>query len=206
MCVTGRVHRRSVEEGPSLGARFDEKKATQIAARFLSKFPERKMRLLPFVKYMYVADRRALERWGYPLTWDCLFSLPEGPVQSCVLDLARGKKKTFDGSFYWDNHIGTAHSRGDDGKDIPWKVLESEPEENCLPPAVERLIDEIVEDYDGVDIVTAAHRFGEHTEIDSGRVAISYADVLREVGCSDNPDEHGQELEDHAKARALLNC
>jgi hypothetical protein len=187
-----------------MGVRFDEKKATQIAARFLSKAPGHRIRLLPFVKYMYVADRMALQRWGYPLTWDCLFSLPDGPVQSCVLDLAREKKKTFDRSFYWDNHIGTTHSKGDDGKDVPWKTLKSEPEENCLPPAVERLIDEIYAIYEGVDIVAAAHKFGEHTEIGKGRVDISYADVLRAVGCGDDPDEHGQELEDYAKSRALL--
>jgi len=184
---------------------LDEIKAAQIAARFLSKAGGR-MRRLPFVKYMYMADRMALERWGYPLTWDSLFSLPDGPIQSCILNLAQQKQKTYDGSYCWRKHIKVEYTRSWWGKPIPWNVLISEPEENCLPPAVIDLIDEIYETYKDKDIVSIVHEVKEFTDPGRGRIRISYADVLREVGRPDGAEERSRELESYARARALINC
>src|SRR5438105_8691452 len=66
--------------------RFNERKATQSAARLLELRGGR-MSYLKLIKLLYLADRQALLQWGRPVTTDRYFSMDRGPVLSRMLDL-----------------------------------------------------------------------------------------------------------------------
>jgi uncharacterized phage-associated protein len=66
--------------------RFNERKATQSAARLLELRGGR-MSYLKLIKLLYLADREALLRWGRPITTDRFVSMERGPVLSRLLDL-----------------------------------------------------------------------------------------------------------------------
>ncbi len=66
--------------------RFDETKATQAAAFFLS-LRGGQMHYIKLIKLLYLSDREALLRWGAPITTDRFVSMDNGPVLSRVLNL-----------------------------------------------------------------------------------------------------------------------
>jgi hypothetical protein len=178
---------------PVVRRAFDERRATQMAARFLSKKGGR-MPEIVLVKYMYVADREALRMWGYPLVWDTFFSLPAGPIQSCVLNLASGKVRTCDGSGYWRDHIVTEHVRGEE-KEVPVCVLKNATDDDSLPEDVSDLIDRIWDEYKRKNIVKVVHALPEFREPPAGsRLPITYVDILRAVKRGEDADERAQEL------------
>ena len=65
--------------------KYREDGSTQAAARLLKRAggPMSHMKL---IKLLYLADRRALVRWGRPITCDWYVSMPQGPVPSFTLD------------------------------------------------------------------------------------------------------------------------
>lgn len=83
---------------------YDEKKTTQ-AASLLLKLNGGPMEYMKLVKLLYNIDREALLRWGRPITFDEMFSLPHGQILSITLD----KSETSDPiePTYWDEHLKT---------------------------------------------------------------------------------------------------
>ncbi len=67
---------------------FNETKATQAAARFLT-LRGGPMSYVKLVKLLYLADREALIRWGRPITTDRFVSLDIGPVVGRIYELVR---------------------------------------------------------------------------------------------------------------------
>ncbi|MEK7765291.1 MAG: Panacea domain-containing protein [bacterium] len=65
---------------------FNERKAAQAAA-YLLKTHGGELNYMALIKLLYLADRDALLKVGYPITGGHLVSLPHGPVLSQVLDL-----------------------------------------------------------------------------------------------------------------------
>ena len=59
--------------------RFNERRATEAAARFL-KLRGGRMSYLKLIKLIYFLDREALLRWGRPVTGDRYVSMDNGPV------------------------------------------------------------------------------------------------------------------------------
>lgn len=68
---------------------FNERKAAQIAAYFIAKDGGR-THVLKLMKLMYLAEREAMNQYGYPLTFDYPVSMPQGPVLSYTLDCING--------------------------------------------------------------------------------------------------------------------
>src|SRR6266545_1760337 len=68
--------------------RFNERRATEAAARFL-KLRGGRMSYLKLIKMLYFLDREALLRWGRPVTTDRYVSMDNGPVVSRIYDLIR---------------------------------------------------------------------------------------------------------------------
>ncbi len=66
--------------------KFHERKATQVAAQLI-KLNNGTENYTKLIKLLYLLDRTALIRWGFPLTWDKLVSMPHGPVVSSIYDL-----------------------------------------------------------------------------------------------------------------------
>jgi uncharacterized phage-associated protein len=71
---------------------INAEKVGQIAAFFLSRSSGRCDRM-KLIKLMYLADRASLERYGFPISDDEMFSLSEGPILSTCLNLMRGIKR-----------------------------------------------------------------------------------------------------------------
>jgi hypothetical protein len=86
---------------------FDERKATQVAARFLAAAPGQRLPCLKLIKLVYFADREALLRWGAPMTNDRYYSLDHGPVLSRVKDLLVEEHPERD---FWSTHISSPSS------------------------------------------------------------------------------------------------
>lgn len=70
-------------------AAYDETKASEVAFYFLMRAKQTDMSItkLRLVKWMYLAERAAYEKFGEPLTGDALCSLKHGPVPSVTLRL-----------------------------------------------------------------------------------------------------------------------
>jgi uncharacterized phage-associated protein len=151
---------------------FNEKKATQTAARFI-KLCGGKLSYLKLIKLMYLAERQALLNWGRPITYDSYFSLPHGPILSTTLDLINEGKHPRS-SHIWFNHI-SAHSKYEVSlhKDCP-------PDD--LSEAEESLITEIFLKYGRADkwmLVKHLHAIlPEWQDPHGSSIPISYRDIL----------------------------
>ena len=80
--------------------KYNEEKATQVAALLL-KQSNCSMDLLKFVKIVYNIEREALKRWSFPITYDSIYSMPEGQVLSETYD----NTKPHNRRIYWDEYI-----------------------------------------------------------------------------------------------------
>lgn len=83
---------------------FDERKATQAAARLLAS-EGGQMPYLKLIKLLYMADREVLIETGAPMTGDRFFAMKLGPVLSRVYDLIKDSEPEADS--FWHHHIAT---------------------------------------------------------------------------------------------------
>lgn len=81
---------------------YDEVKTAQAAARLLRRAGGR-MPFLKLIKLLYLAERRSLQQFGYPLTGDRLVSMRHGPVLSRTYDHIKGDEFSAEGG--WDAWI-----------------------------------------------------------------------------------------------------
>ena len=79
---------------------FNDRKAGQVAAFFADANGGR-INVLKLVKLIYLADRESLGRHGLPITYDCLVSLPHGPVNSEIYHCIQGCAEHSDGWEEW---------------------------------------------------------------------------------------------------------
>lgn len=189
----------------AVASAFSERRATQIASWFLSLTTNKEMREIRLVKFMYMVDRRAIEMWGLPLTWDRFSSLPHGPVQSSVLNLANQTVPTYDGTNYWRTHVRLEKRRNWCGKQIPWCVLVDNPGDETLSEEAISLIDGIYHEFRDRDIVKIVHDLPEHTDPGDSSLPIELEDLLRKIG-SEDPEGDAKEIESLAYVHKVLNC
>jgi uncharacterized phage-associated protein len=180
--------------------RFNQKKATQTAARFL-KLGGGRMNYMKLIKLMYLADRGAFLRWGRPLSGDRYFLMKLGPVLSEVHDLVTEVPCPGEETF-WGSHISApsehqVHLKGEPGNDE-------------LSKAEERLIDEIFAaygHYEPFDLVDLLHRtLPEWKEIKSGRLPLEYREILQVGGMpAEEIDEIESELDNLRLVSSVLH-
>lgn len=178
---------------------FDEKKATEMAAYFLRKADGRRMSYLKLLKLLYIADREALRRWGYPLTGDSYFSLDHGPVNSRIMDLIR-EDPQFLNSACWTNHIQIEQYDVELMQDIPV---------GRLSQADIELLDEVFREYGHLNkyqLRDLTHDFPEWEDPKGSRLPITYQDILKAVGRLDEAEEIAEEIEMYNFAKRTLNC
>jgi uncharacterized phage-associated protein len=137
--IKRRRKRENTLSGEEMGMvqKFNQEKATAAAA-FLLKLRGGRMSFLKLIKLLYLADRLALDRWGFNITTDRYVSMDHGPVVSNIYDLItqEAEQKSF-----WSRFISPP--LGD------WEVqLKSEDfPENQLSRAEEKLLQEIFGTY-----------------------------------------------------------
>ncbi len=80
---------------------FNQRKVAQIAA-FFADAEGGSINVLKLVKLIYLSDRKFLDEFGKPITYDSYYSLPHGPIVSTTYDLMSGGVRNSDD---WDEWI-----------------------------------------------------------------------------------------------------
>lgn len=176
-------------------ANFNEKKATQVAARFLV-FAGQRLPYMSLLKLMYITDREALRRWGTPVTNDRYVSMKLGPVLSGVYDLLVIPREV---PTYWHRYISSPEK---------YEVsLLGDPGDDQLSRAEEKLIEEIFATYGQQSqwqLSDLTHEFPEWEDPDGSSTPIDVKDILHAVGVDDDEaDTIAKELKGFNKMRAL---
>lgn len=159
-------------EMTSMVLRFNERRATEAAAKFL-KLRGGRMSYLKLIKLLYLLDREALLRWGRPVTTDRYVSMDNGPVVSRIYDLIREEPPPGTDPVW--SHFISAPSN--------YEVsLTAEPEIDELSPAEESLIEEIFAHYGKLsrwNLVDLSHDLAEWQDPKGSAIPIEYRDILR---------------------------
>jgi uncharacterized phage-associated protein len=176
--------------------RFNQKKATQAASRFL-RLADGQMNKIVLIKLLYLIDRKALLRWARPVTGDAYFSMKYGPILSGVLDLVDDVPIPGHEGF-WAKHISEpAHHIV--------KLL-ADPGTDQLSEAEESLIDEVFKQfghYAPFELVDILHKLlPEWKEVQEGRVPISYADILH---ADQKSDAEIEAIQDELEGVSAIN-
>jgi hypothetical protein len=134
------------------------------------------MNYMLLIKLLYLMDRRALSRWGRPVTGDDYFSMKYGPVISEVLDLVTGMPDPTDAG-YWAGHISEpAHYV---------LQLTADPGNDELSEAEEEVIGAVFKKFGGYnqfDLASRLHQLLEEWQpVEHGRIPITYGDILRAI-------------------------
>lgn len=155
-----------------MALRFNERRATEAAARFL-KFRGGRMSYLRLIKLLYLLDREALLRWGRPVTTDRYVSMDNGPVVSRIYNLIR-EEPTPGTDPVWRHFISAPSN---------YEVsLVAEPEIDELSPAEESLIGEVFAKYGTLcrwELVDLSHDLAEWQDPKGSAIPIEYRDILR---------------------------
>ena len=165
--LTGRV---------SAKPRFNEKKSTQAAGRFLV-LAGGEMNYMLLIKLLYLLDREMLRRRGRTVTGDEYYSMKLGPVLSEVHDLITEQQPPDQKSF-WAIHISEPRS---------FKVrLLCDPGNGKLSEAEEEMIGEIFGHYGHYDpfkLVDHLHEtLPEWTPVTHGREFLPRTKILSALG------------------------
>jgi uncharacterized phage-associated protein len=72
-------------------AAFNARKSAQVISYFISKTGTRHINILKAVKLVYLADRRSIQKFGYPILDEQRVSMPRGPVNSMTYGHACGE-------------------------------------------------------------------------------------------------------------------
>ena len=151
---------------------FNERKATQAAARFLE-LSDGFMNYMSLIKHLYLLDREALLRWGRLVSYGDLFEMKLGPVVSQVHDLITEMSPANEDRF-WPKFISVPSN---------WKVGRlNDPGRGELSEAEEELIGEIhalYGHYEPFDLVDLLHKIlPELKGVTKGRIPIQVSDIL----------------------------
>ncbi len=174
-----------------MSLRFDERKATEAAARFLQ-LRGGTMHYLKLIKLLYLVDRRALLQWGYPITTDNYASMDHGPVTSRIYNLLVDEvPKPF-----WSRYISAPSD---------YQVsLVSEAPADRLSRAEEGLIKEVFDEFghwNRWDLVDYVHQLPEWKNPHGSSIPIHIREILETDGMT--AEEIGAILRElHAEAAA----
>jgi len=186
---------RKTEYDRGVELRFNQKKTTQAAARFL-KLAGGRMNYMKLIKLLYLADRGALLGWGRPVSGDKYFLMKLGPVLSEVHDLITEVPRPGEEGI-WRAHISPPSN---------YEVeLKAEAGDDELSRAEEKLMDEIFAAYGRYgpfELIDLLHKtLPEWKEIKSGRVPLEYREILQAGG---TPPEAIEEIESELESLRLI--
>ncbi len=150
---------------------FNERKATQAAARFL-KLSGGTMNYMILIKDLYLLDRAALLAWGRLVTCDTLYEMKLGPVLSEVHDLITEQQEE---PGIWQRSISRLEF------DVTLKL---DPGNDSLSVGEEEMIDSIFCSYghykNQFQFARLLHKvLPELKGIEKGRLPLTVEDILR---------------------------
>lgn len=178
--------------------RFNERRATEAAARFL-KLRGGRMSYLKLIKLLYLLDREALLSWGRPVTTDRYVSMDNGLVVSRIYDLIREEPAPGTDAI-WRRYISAPQG---------WEVeLRAEPETDELSPAEESLIEQVFNKYGRMgrwELVRLSHELPEWQDPNGSAIPVEYRDILRAANKTESEIAAIEaELESLAAMEAML--
>ena len=165
---------------------YREPKATQAAARLLM-LAGGKLNHMKLIKLLYLVDRRALLKFGRPITFDWYVSMPHGPVLSFTLDRINDSAPP-DGTSYWHRFIS-------ERRDHEVALLGDAPRDQ-LSPAEEQLIEEVWREFGKLnqwELRDYSHSLPEWRDPKGSSLPIEIRDILLGEGFSE--DEAREVLE-----------
>jgi uncharacterized phage-associated protein len=173
---------------------YNAAKAAQIIAYLALKTPARSINMLKAIKLVYISDREALGRFGFPMLDEPRVSMRHGPVNSWTYDNAKGEVENASWAAVLDdreNHlIGVK----------PNITLDSLDE---LSDAEVEVLDEVWDKFGGMtqwQLVDWTHNSDNVPEWEDPGFSsdpIPLERVLRAVGIG-NANEHARFLKDQA--------
>ncbi|MCP9629227.1 Panacea domain-containing protein [Rhodopseudomonas palustris] len=151
------------------------------------------------VKFLYLADREHLARFGRPITYDNYYALWYGPVASKALDLIEGDKWVLREASIDRLPLKTTVGKAPNGKNT---IFLSDPERevnlNLLSKSDIRVFDEIVEKYKD-------YSFKQLMDLTHEHEAYKEAWAKRRDGGERAPMYYEEMIEDKAKREALID-
>lgn len=160
---------------------FKSRKAAQLCAHFAVR-QARVIDKLKLIKLVYLTERKCLETWHRPVLFDELFSLPHGPICSSTLNGINGEIH----ESIWDHFIAR------NGNEIVAMKSFDRDDLDEISDAEIEIIDQIWKRFGHMtasQLRNYTHdNCPEYTET-SGRIPISYREVLEAIGASSSEAE-----------------
>lgn len=164
---------------------YMSRKAAQICAYF-AKLSGESIEKLKLIKLIYLAEREFLKRHGHPMLWDEMFSLPHGPICSNTLNGINGELDQKD----WSEFIVRLSNR-----DVSSLIEAKRDQLDEISNAELDVLNGVWESFGWMSapqIRNYTHKnCPEYTELEQGRLPISYKDVFEALG-----EPNAAELED----------
>ncbi len=161
-----------------MAIQFNQEKATAATA-YLLKLRGGRMSYLKLIKLLYLADREALNRWGFNITTDRYVSMDHGPVVSNIYNLITIDERM---KPFWSTYISPPLGE--------WEVelkTDSIPQ-NLLSRAEEKLLMEIFGTYGTWSrwkLRDFTHDLPEWKDPHGSSIPIPISDMLKAQGSSD---------------------
>lgn len=184
---------------PRKNATFDVAKAAQVAA-YLAACQGGTINVLKLVKLIYLADRVCMDKYGFPITYDRIVSMPNGPVNSLTLNYINGLMPD---SEEWDRVITdrAQHEVGLTKEKLAREDLDQVSETELV------ILEETWKRFghlSGFELADYTHKnCPEWTDPNGSSFPIDYADVFKALGKS---EAKAQELADDIQAEQRIDA
>jgi uncharacterized phage-associated protein len=159
---------------------FNERKTAQVAVFLLSREPQNRTDNLKLMKLLYLADKRAIEKLGFPLSGDHYASLDKGPLLSKTYNLSKHPQGSDSG--YWESVITSLDKTGSEPEwQIGLKPAASKVEFDELSKAEIKVLEEIVNEFgsqSAAELVEYVHQFPEWVDPEGSSLPLSLKSIV----------------------------
>lgn len=153
--------------------KFNEIKTTEAVSIILN-LAGGKMKYIHLLKILYMSDRKSMEEWGRPITFDNFVSMDYGQVNSITYNLIKGKINSESG--IWENHINSpTYLHWIEIKEEALEILE-------LSRGEIDFIETAYEECKGKNPFEFTHKLPEYVEAKGSSIPTEYEELLGHLG------------------------
>jgi uncharacterized phage-associated protein len=176
---------------------FNLEKAIEATGYLLQLYGIQKpINFMRILKLLYLADRKALEDWERPITYDTYVSMKHGQVLSNTYDFMKRQTQ----SEAWDKYF--------ENKFYYWISLKEPIKLNCLSPAEIELLEQIYNkygDYNMYDLAQMTHDLPEYVDPGDSSIITPMDNLLRSLSYDEDEIERIiEELHSEASVDLIL--
>ena len=168
---------------------FNEQKVAQMAAYFLNQMTTKRLYLIKLMKLLYLADREAMKKYGFPISGDHMVSMNHGPVLSRTYELMNGATKPNPKG--WE---GWVSDRENHRLALRKDIDASRSNLDKLSDAEIEVLDSVWNEFGHMlkwDLVDYTHdNCPEWSNPHDSSTPINYKDILKAVGKTDDEAEY----------------